>query len=261
MVINSLNEFFCLHRKNLLFNFVVRNLKVKYRGSILGFFWTLLIPFAQILVFYFVYKVVMRVPVHDYLLFIVSGILPWVFFSATLNESFESLVGGQGLLTQVPVPIQAFPASAVVSNFINFMLSIPALMAVLAFSGADVSWRALLFLPLSVLLFFFTYSLAFILASLFVIFRDLRHIFGIVLQLWMYCTPILYPVDMIPEKLRWTLYVNPLSGYFVAIRDVLVYNRLPDLNFLWIFAVWIIVLIMIAEYIRVKVGPKLVERL
>src|ERR1700733_6872697 len=116
----SLFEFFCLHRKNLLLNLVQRNFKVKFKGSALGYFWTLVIPLSQVSVFYFVYQVILKVPVPNYFAFIVTGILPWVFFSTTINESLESLVSGQNLLTHLPMPLQAFPAATVMTNFLSF---------------------------------------------------------------------------------------------------------------------------------------------
>src|SRR5947208_2867717 len=101
----SLFEFFCWHRKNLLLNLVQRNFKIKYKGSALGYIWTLVIPFSQVMVFYFVYELIMKVPVPHYLAFIVTGIIPWVFFAGTIGESLESLVAGQNLLTHMPMPL------------------------------------------------------------------------------------------------------------------------------------------------------------
>src|SRR3954469_25912945 len=121
----SFMEFFCLHRRNLLLTLVLRNFKVKYKGSVFGYLWTLVIPLSQVLVFYFVYQVILKVPVPNYLAFIVTGILPWVFFASTASESLESLVSGQNLLSHMPMPAQAFPAASVTTNFISFLLSWP----------------------------------------------------------------------------------------------------------------------------------------
>lgn len=260
-MITVFTEFFCLHRMNLLLNLVMRNFKAKYRGSILGYIWTLAIPFCQVLVFYFVYQVVLKVPIPNYLAFIVTGILPWVFFSTTINESLESLVSGQDLLTQLPMPLQAFPAASVATNFLSLMISVPIILGVLVWSGIVIDWKMLLFFPLSLAFFIFTYSLSFILAALFVIFRDIKYIVSILIQLWMYLTPILFSADLVPERFRWTLVVNPLSGYFVSIRDVLVYNQLPDPKLLLIFAAWCVGIFIVANVLRLTVGPRLVERL
>jgi lipopolysaccharide transport system permease protein len=253
-------EFFCLHRKNLLYTLVARNLKVKYRGSVLGFFWTLLIPICQVAVFYFIYKVVLKIETPNYLAFIVSGIIPWLFFSTTVLESMESLVSAQNLLTQAPIPIQAFPASSVSTNFMNMIYSLPVLIAVILAAGISLKWVSLLALPMLIVLFLFTYSLAFILACWFVIFRDLRHVFGILIQLWIYLTPVFYAAHMVPERYRWILFLNPLSGFFVGFRNVLIDGVVPDVAIFNSFILWTIALFFLANLIRVKLGPKLVER-
>lgn len=254
-------EFFCLHRLNLLLNLVSRNFKVKYRGSVLGYLWTLAIPFFQVLVFYFVYQMVLKIPVPNYLAFIVTGILPWVFFATTVNESLESLVSGQDLLTQLPMPLQAFPAASVATNFLSLILSTPIILGVLIWSGISLDWKMLLFFPLSAVFFIFTYALSFILASLFVLFRDVKYIVSILIQLWMYMTPILFSADMVPEGFRWTLIANPLSSYFVAIRDVLIHSRLPDPASLTVFFIWTVGIFAVANFLRFTIGPRLVEKL
>lgn len=260
-MMSSLAEFFCLHRKNLLANLVFRNFKVKYRGSVLGYLWTLGIPFLQVLVFYFLYQVILKIPVPHYLAFIVTGIFPWVFFSTTVGEGLDSLVVGQNLLMNLPVPIQAFPAASTASNFIGFLFALPILVAVLIFSELPITSHALLFLPLSFALFIFTYSFAFIMACFYVMFRDLKHMFAIVIQLWMYFTPVLYAADMIPERFRWTLYANPLAGYFVSIRDILIQGHAPDPRMVGAFVTWTMVVFIFANLLRWRVGAGLVERI
>ncbi len=260
-IVENFRQFLCLHRRNLLFHFVFRNLKVKYRGSFFGYFWTLLIPLFQILVFYFVYQVIMKVPVPNYLAFLVTGILPWIFFASTVTESFESLVSGQQLLSQVPVPIQAFPAASVVTNFVNFLLSLPVMLGVVLFSGIAPSWPIILMIPLCMGLFLLTYCLAFIFASLFVLFRDLKHLFSIVVQLWLYATPVLYSADMIPQSFRWMLFANPLCPFFICLRKILLDGTWPPTELLWIFSGWLLFFYVLAELIRQKLGPRLVEYL
>ncbi len=256
----SLSEFFCLHRRNLLANLVFRNFKVKYRGSALGYLWTLGVPFLQVMVFYFLYQVILKIPVPHYLAFIVTGIFPWVFFSSTVGEGLDSLVTGQNLLMNLPVPLQAFPAASVISNFISFVLALPILAGVLVFSGLPVTVHALWFIPLSLALFLFTYSLAFIMACAYVRFRDLKHMFAIVIQLWMYFTPVLYSAKMIPPQYQWALYANPMAPYFIAIRDILIEGHAPDPLMLWLFTGWTVVFFVIANMVRVR-SAGLVEQL
>lgn len=239
----------------------MRNFKVKYRGSVFGYFWTLLIPLSQVLVFYFVYQIVLKVPVPNYLAFIVVGILPWVFFSSTVNEGFDMLVAGQNLLTHIPMPIQGFSAAAVMTNFASFLIAVPIILGVILISGLSLSLNSLWFFPLAAILFLFTYSLSFIFACFFVLFRDLKYLFSIAVQVWLYFTPILYPAEMIPEQFRWALYANPLSGFFVNIQRILLEGKGMDWAMAGSFLGWSILLALFANYLRVRVAPFLVEKL
>lgn len=258
---SSVAEFLCWNRKNLLLNLVVRNFKVKYKGSIFGYLWTLVIPLSQVLVFYFVYQVILKVPVENYLAFIVTGILPWVFFSTTVNESLEALVGGKNILAHLPLPIQVFPTASVLTNFVSFLLAFPILFGVVILSGIPLNFTMLLFVPLSMLLFVFTFSLSFTVASLFVIFRDVKYIFNIMIQLWLYATPVLYSADLIPEKYHWIIYANPLAGYFIASREVLLKGQLPTLGAVVGFTLWTLAAFLVANVVRLTLGRRLVERL
>lgn len=255
-------EFFCLNRKYVLLNFLSRNLKVKYRRSAVGYLWTLLIPLAQVAIYFFVYKVVLKISVPNYLSFIVSGILPWTFFVTSVNESMDSLVSSHGLLTHAPVPIQIFPASCTVTNFVNFLPSIPLIFLVTYLeTGLSASWTWLWMFPLAVLLFIFTYSLSFILACLYVYLRDLKHLIGLIVQLWLYVTPILFSPSMVPEQFRWVIWANPLSGFFVSLRMALFEHRAPTLDAIGVFAAWTLLLLLVGERVRRKYSSKIVEKL
>lgn len=260
-MILALQNFFLYYRKFLLLNLLIRNMKVKYRGSLFGYFWTLLVPFVQVVIFYYLYQVILKIPVPNYLAFVVSGLLPWYFLSSTITESLEALVAGEELITQVPVPIQSFPAATVLVNILNFVVSFPILIGVLWFSGVPLTWNVLWFLPLCGILFLFTYGLAFLLASLFVVLRDLRYILSLALQVWFYATPILYPVHMIPEKFRWILDLNPVAGFFVNARLTLIDGQ--PLNWMWVghLSCWALVTLTLAIVICQRYSYKLVEKL
>ncbi len=255
-------EFFCLNRKYVLLNFLSRNMKIKYRRSAFGYIWTLLIPLGQVCIFYFVYKVILKIEIPNYLGFVVSGILPWIFFVTSVNESMESLVASHGLLTHAPVPIQIFPASCTITNFVNFLPSVPLILAILWLeSGIGPSWEWLWIIPLCAMLFVFTYSLSFLLACLYVYLRDLKHLIGILVQLWMYLTPILYTVSMVPERFQWVVWANPLSGFFISFRRVLIDHSSPGLLALGCFSGWTLGLLILGEMVRKKSSSRIVEKL
>ena len=255
-------DFFCLHRKFILLNFLLRNLKLKYRRSVFGYFWTLLIPLSQVAIYYFVYRVVLKVDVPNYLSFIVSGILPWVFFTSSVNESMDSLVNGYLLLNHAPVPIQVFPLASTLTNFINFVPSISLILLISWLdTGVAPGLEAILIIPLCLAFFVFTYSLSFLLACTYVYLRDLKYLISIGIQLWMYLTPILYRAEMVPERYRLILYLNPLAGFFSVLRKLLFNQSLPNLGELSSFLITTVLLLLFGEFIRARYARRLVEDL
>jgi ABC-type polysaccharide/polyol phosphate export permease len=254
-------DLFCTGKKFLVFNMVGRNLKIKYRRSFLGFFWTLLNPMAMALVFYFVFKVILKVQIPHYLAFILSGMLPWSFFSQTLMENMESLVGNIGLLTKVPIPLQVFPFVGSVTNLLTLIFALPILLAASLFTGVSLGPSVIALGFFLATLFFTAYSLSIILSIAFVYFRDLRHIIGITMQLWFYGTPVVYNESMIPEHLRWALYLNPIGTTFSAFHQILVDGQWPEPMQYMVSLSWTIALLTLAIWVRKHLCNNLVEQL
>jgi ABC-type polysaccharide/polyol phosphate export permease len=241
MIRSLVIDLFCLHRKFLIYNLVQRNLKLKYRQSFLGLFWTLLIPAASALVYFAVFQYVMKVKIPHYLLFIMSGILPWSFFATALTSGMESIVGNHALVNKVPIPLHAFPLSEVLTGFINLLMGLPVLVLIFIFSGAPWS-PSLALVPIYLTcLFFQGYGFSLILSVLYVFFRDLRHLLGIALQLWFYLTPILYTFEMIPPEARILLWLNPIASIFEGLHRALVYGGALDPFRLAACLVWTVV--------------------
>jgi ABC-type polysaccharide/polyol phosphate export permease len=235
-------DIFCTGKKFLVFNLVGRNLKVKYRRSVLGVAWTLLSPLATALIFYFVFKVIMKVQIPHYMAFLVSGVLPWAFFSQTITEGLDSVVGNSGIAGKVPVPVQIFPYVGAITNFVTLFLALPVILGVSVFTDVPLS-GSVIYLPYFFLcLFFMSYGLSLILGMLFIYFRDLKHAIGLVIQLWFYGTPVFYNPNMVPPKYHWILWANPTSGVFVGLHDVLAYGQWPGIESIvssgaWAFAI------------------------
>ena len=256
-------DFFCFGKKFLVFNMISRNLKVKYRRSIFGFFWTLLGPLAMAAMYYFVFKVILNIQVPHYLVFILSGILPWTFFSQSLFEATESVVGSWGLVSKVPIPVQIFSYVSTLTNLSTLMLAIPVMIAAAFLSGAPTHLlKAFLVLPvLFLFLFLMTYSLGLILSVTFVYLRDLKHILGILLQLCFYGTPILYEDSMVPEKYRWLLDVNPLAPLFISIHKVLILGQLPEPKIQLLIVGWVGIFYLVAALFFRSFGRGIVEKI
>jgi len=132
-------DIFCLSKKFLVYNLVSRNLKVKYRRSVLGVLWTLAAPVAISVIYYFVFKVILKISIPHYPVFILAGVLFWNFFSMTVIESMESIVANWVIVTKIPIPLQVFPFSGAMTNLTTLLLALPVLWTVAAFSGVPIT--------------------------------------------------------------------------------------------------------------------------
>lgn len=254
-------DLFCLGKKFLVFNLVSRNLKIKYRRSILGILWTLFSPLAQAAVLYFVFKVVMQVQVPHYLAFILSGMLPWAFFSQTLGEGTEAIVGSISLITKVPVPIQVFPYVGAMTNLVTLFLAAPIMVGASLVSGVTLGPSVLMTFPYFALLFLMAYGFSLILSVGFVYLRDLKHLIGIILQIWFYGTPVVYQSSMIPAKYHWILYANPLGTAFAGFQRIFGQGLWPSRLETGVFALWTFGILLCAARLYRHFSTQVAENL
>ncbi len=211
--------------KNLVYNLVSRDLKVKYKGSILGFFWSLLNPLLMLIVYTIAFKYIIRIQVEKFPLFFLCAFLPWTFLNLSLSTSVSSIKDNANLVKKVYFPREILPLSVVLSNFVQFLLTfiilIPALLLFKIKLGLP-----LFFLPLIILFqLSFALGLSYILASLNVFFSDIRHLLEVFLQIWFWLTPIIYPLDLVPERFRSLYRLNPMVLFVESYRKSLLYNK------------------------------------
>lgn len=254
-------DVFCIHKKFLVFNMVSRNMKIKYRRSVLGVLWTLLVPLGTALVYYFVFKSVFKVQLPNHLVFILSGVLPWSFFSQTFLEGSDSLVGNSGLLTKVPIPIQVFPFVGSLTNLITLVFAFPVIIgaALIGDVGIHAGWVAV---PVLILMLFVqAYGFSVIFGMMYVYFRDLKHILGILTQVWFYTTPVLYDVSMVPENLRFIIYCNPVGYLFDGLHRVIAMGEPLPLKHLWISGGWTVGLLGVTLFTLKNTGKNLIEKI
>ena len=215
-----------LRYRALVVSLVARELKARYRGSVLGFLWTFVNPLLLLLVYSFVFGVVMpgaRAPeIEHYPLFLFCGILPWTWFSQSLTESCTSLTGSGSLLRKVMFPAEILPAVTVFTGLVNFGFGLVILAGFSIYSGVPLLTADLLWLPAIVLVqLMLSMGLGLLLAALSVHFRDIRDLLGSVLTLWFFATPIIYPYAQAPERFRRILDLNPFTHLAVAYQQVL----------------------------------------
>ncbi len=218
--------------RGLLALLVERDLKVRYKRSVLGMFWTLLNPLLQMGVYTLVFSTILRIGVPGYPLFVLAGLLPWSLVSVGSLAASTSLLGNQPLIRKVAVPQAVYPLAAVGSKLVDATLSLPALalLAVAVGRPPSVAWA---WLPLALLLAAaFTAGLALLFASLTVYFRDLRHLVEVLFQIWFYLTPVFYPPSFLEKlhlpALRAVLAANPAAPVVRLFQDAVYEGRSPS---------------------------------
>lgn len=216
------------HRDTLK-NLVLRNLRVRYKGSILGFSWAFLNPLLTMLILYVVFSKIMRIQIEQYPLFLLSALLPWSFFSLSLTDATHSIVDNANLVKKVYFPREILPLSYVLSNFINLLFNLAVLLPILIIFRAQ-GLKIVYLLPVVLITHLvFTIGLALFLSCANVYFRDVSHILGIILMFWFYLTPVFYSIDMVPQHLRSIYLLNPMVSIITMYRNVLFEGRLPTM--------------------------------
>lgn len=220
-----------IHRyKYLLYNLVSRDLKVKYKGSILGFFWSLLNPLVMLLVYTLAFKYIIRIKVENFPLFFLCAFLPWSFLATSLSMSVSSIKDNANLVKKVYFPREILPLSIVFSNLVQFLLTFVILIPALLIFNIKLGFP-LVALPFIILFqTMFSIGFAFIVASLNVFFSDVRHLLEIFLQVWFWLTPIIYPAGLVPEKFQFLYRLNPAVLFVESYRNALLYNKMPSLS-------------------------------
>jgi len=206
----------------------LKELRVRYKRSALGFLWSLLNPLLMMIILTVVFSTIARLPIRQYAVFLMSALLPWTFFSQALSYGVESIVGNGELLKKVYIDKAVFPAAAVFSNVINFMLSLVPLVLLLLVMRFPLHWTWI-YLPVAITtLILFASGFCFFFAAANVFFRDVSHILQIVLSAWFYISPIIYSLDFIPPKMRLIFRLNPIAYILDGFRDAIYFGRLPS---------------------------------
>lgn len=213
--------------RELIWELALKDLKIRYKRSFLGFLWALLNPLLQMIVLALVFSKVMRIPIPHYSVFLISVLLPWTFFSQSLSYAADSIVGNADLIKKVRIPKVVFPVAALTSNMINFLLSMISLVFIVLVLRHPfyITW---LYLPVPLLaLTLFTLGASFFFAALNVYYRDVSHILQILLQVWMYASPIIYPIEIFGAH-QWLFKLNPIIWSLNGFRMGVYAGALPS---------------------------------
>jgi ABC-2 type transport system permease protein len=222
-----------LRYRDLVRALVARELKVRYRRSAIGFLWTMLQPLLMMLVLQMVFSSLFRgFAITNYPVYALSGVLFWNFFSQSIVSSMNSLRGNAQLLQKLPVPKAVFPLATVISGVVNLVFALVPLFLILIVTGHPLT-PALLFLPISIFLAaLFTLGAGLLLSPLAVFFSDVVELIGVILSLLVYLTPVFYPKEVVPEKMRWVVRFNPIRSILEVFRDPIYHGKIPPLSHL-----------------------------
>jgi lipopolysaccharide transport system permease protein len=217
---------------DLIYTLVERELRIRYKGSILGLLWAILSPLGTVLILYILFSRILPLNIPHYAAFIYSGLLPWTWFQASMYTSAAALNDNRDLVRKPFFPRLILPGVVMVTNFILYLLALPVLIILITVEGLSLT-PALLYLPIVwFLLGIIILGFTMIISALGVLIRDIQHLLGVVMLLWFYMTPIFYEV---PDQSTW-LYLNPMAVLVAAHRDILMYGQTPHLLYLGILA-------------------------
>lgn len=217
--------------REMIFSLVHRDLKGRYKGSVLGFAWTFLNPLLQLAVYTMVFSIIMRSGIEDYYLYLFVALVPWIFFSTSISGGAGCIRAQGGMITKIYFPREVIPISYVTSQFVNMLLSLIVVFAVLVIAGKPMNIEALLFMPLIMVIeFLIALGMTMLISAITVYWRDVEYFVGIVMMAWQFATPVMYGLDQIPQALVPYFNLNPMTPVIVAYRDILYYGRMPEMQ-------------------------------
>ena len=230
--------------RELLKTNVKKEVRGRYKNSVLGILWSFLNPLLQLLVYAVIFGALLGGDNPTYHIYIVVALIPWTYFTSCISQAAFTIIGNGNIIKKVYFPREILPISVVTSGLINFLISTIITLAFVLFSGIGLSWYILLFPVIVLLQYVLLLAIGFIVSSITVYFRDLEHIIGIFLMAAFYGTPIIYQIEQLPSYLQTFMKLNPMTHIINAYRDVFYYKQMPDLSALGIlFAISTVMLI------------------
>jgi lipopolysaccharide transport system permease protein len=209
--------------RELLYFLTWRDVKIRYKQTVLGALWAILQPLLTMLIFSLFFGRLAGVPSDDipYPIFAYAGLLPWTFFANAISNSGNSLVGSANLISKVYFPRMIIPAAAVAAGLVDFAIAFMLLVLLMFYYHITVTWNLLLFPAVLFLTTVLAVAVGMWLSALNVKYRDVRYALPFLIQLWMFVSPVIYPASFLPPKVRWILFLNPMTGIIEAGRSAL----------------------------------------
>ena len=247
--------------REMLYNLVKRELRSRYKASILGFLWTFINPLMQLAIYSFVFPNLMRVTEENYTMFLFVALLPWTAFQASLQAGTTCVIANANMVKKIYFPKTILPLATVLANMINYLYCMVIVLIVLPVVGIGYS-KYLLFFPVVFLAeFLVAYGLCLIFSAFNVLYRDIEHIIAIVTMMWFYATPILYNISIITGKYEFLYKLNPMVGIIIGFRNILFYQEMPNMKYLIYDFVVGLILILVGTKIFESISRRFAEEL
>ena len=213
----------------LIWALAMKNIRVKYKNSLLGFFWSILNPLIFLLIFNYIFGKAFP-QIQNYPLYAVTGIVVWTLFPVATNAVISSVLENAGVLKSIAISPTTFPLASLVSSAVNFYLLLIPFTAIMIWLGLNPGWEALLALIILHVYLIFILGLGYFLCALNVFYRDISLLWNTLMPALFYFTPIAYPVELIPENIRWAMKLNPIYFFVDGFRKCIYEHKVPDLN-------------------------------
>lgn len=247
--------------RELLKTSIKKDIRGKYKSSILGVIWSFLNPLLQLAVYAIVFPLIMKSNIPNYTVFVCCGLIPWTFFSTAISRTSFVMVENANIIKKVYFPREILPISIVTSEMVNFIISTIIILAFVMAYGIGFSWYIVFYPVILIIQYILLIGISLLVSSITVYFRDLQHFIGILLQLLFYATPIVYGLDIMPESFRWILKINPMSYIIDGYRSIFYYQRMPDFAGLGIVLAISVILCIIGYLIFNKLQKRFAEEL
>ncbi len=222
---------FFLKYRELFFQLIIRDIKLKYRRSVLGYLWSVLNPLLTMIVMFTVFSQMFRFNVDNFAVYLLIGNMLFSFMQNAVNRAMLSIIGSAPLLKKTYIPKYIFTVSSVTSELVNLFFSLIALVLVIVITGSPVTWRIVLVLIPIVEVYLFCIGLGMLLAQAAVFFRDTQYLWSVFSTMWMYLTPIFYPIDLLPQTIQTAVrYYNPMYVYIDMFRNFAMWGNAEVMN-------------------------------
>ncbi len=248
------------HRR-VLWDMAASQFKAKYAGSKLGIWWAVVTPIILGVCIGLIFTVVFKIDIPNYTLFVLAGIIPWLFFTNALWEAINSFVANSSVLKQGIFPREFIPISSVLSNLLNFFIGFVFLLPLFIILNLGVMRHLLLLFLIIILHFLFIVGLGLLLSSVNVFFRDLTHFLSIGFMIWFWITPVFYSLEMLPFPFRWVCLLNPMTYYVISYRQILFQAKPPSLPTIFISFLISLVFLIMGYLFFLKKEPALLKRI